>query len=47
MMINYDWYTTNYWHMAVYATLRGMVIVDSKPFDFDLKKLVDFFFKNF
>ena len=34
MTINYDWYTTNYRHAAVYATLIVKVTVYNKPFTF-------------
>ena len=43
MTIIYDWYTTNYRHVAVYATLIVKVTVYNKPFTF-LKKTVDFIF---
>ena len=46
MTINYDWYTTNYRHMAAYATLIVKANVCNKPFMFNigLKKSVDFIF---
>ena len=34
MTINYDWYTTNYQHAAVYATPTVMAAVDKKPITF-------------
>ena len=34
MTINYDWYTTNYRHSAVYATLIVKITVYNKPFTF-------------
>ena len=35
MTINYDWYTTNYRHMAVYATLIVKATLYNKPFTFN------------
>ena len=48
-MINYDWYTANYWHVAVYATLSIMETVDKKPFTFNwsYKNRFTFYFFNF
>ena len=40
MMINYDWYTTNYRHMAAYATLIVNVHVQLV-----LENLLTLFFK--
>ena len=37
MTINYNWYTTGFWHAAVYATLTVMATVDSKPFNLSQK----------
>ena len=35
MTINYDWYTTNYLHVTVYATLIVKATVNNKPFTFN------------
>ena len=32
MTINYDWYTTNYWHAVAYATLMVKATVYNKAF---------------
>ena len=43
MTINYDWYTTNYWHAAVFATL---IVKATHPSpSIGLKKSVDYFLK--
>ena len=43
MTMNYDWYTTNYWHVAAYATLIVKATVYNKPFMFNWYPLTLFF----
>ena len=40
MTISYDWYTTNYRHAAVYATLIVKATVYNKPFTLHLQLLL-------
>ena len=46
MTINYDWYTTNYQHVAAYALLIVKATVYNKPFmlNIGLKESVDLIF---
>ena len=45
MMINYDWYTTNYRHAAAYATLIVKATVYTNPSrSTGFQKFVDFIF---
>ena len=45
MTMSYDWYTTNYWHTAAYATLIVKATVYNKPCILVLKNPLALFFK--